>query len=265
MNKLIRINKVLLVLLIFYVSSILFFYRTDYFRINFLPVSVYLFYPRGNDREMLRAVINGDIDMIEKYSNEHNVDVNKLSRNDNLSFLHFAFLTKQKDSFEKLLELGAIPDKTTGMRHVFTLSTYDHDPYYFDILFDYPKNFINYVESISGQYIYPKAITRAESIRRFKLLFEKGADPNRIRPGNPLSLISTALYRCDYDRVLILLNHGVLFDDLSVRKLIEPNPENYRKRVCSVSREDIVYFLNKHYSIDVKLQVVIDNNGDIIE
>lgn len=255
------------IFLIIYTVIVIAYYKSDYFKINFLPVSSYIFYSEKDDRLLLKAIVNNDIDSISRIIDNLNIDINKLDRTGEFTFLQFAFISSNKKTFSKLLEYGAIPDRIRISRNVFTLSTLDKDSFYIKKLFDYPDNFINYNEAISGHHIFFGTLKRSEALSRFSLLLDSGADPNRARPNWPVSPIKSALSDCDYDRVLILLNHGAIFDTDAIRWLIEPpSPRSYKKRESSASREDIVVFLKKHYDLELILKHVIDvNTGEVIK
>ncbi len=267
MSKIITGKNLFYALIICYVISVFTFYGRDFFLLNFLPVSVRLFYPPGDERDMLRAVVKADVKKIEELIENKNVDVNQLERSDSFSYLLFAFINDQKESFTRLLDYGASPDLSRNIRHTFTLSTYDPDTFYIEKLLEYPENFIDYVEAISGQYIFPTAIDRDESLRRYNLLYESGANPNRPRPNWPVKPIEKALIQCDYDRVLILLSYNVIFGEFAIKRLIDPPSSHvYKKRESSATRKDVQVYLKEHYGLDIVLKEVINNyTGEIIE
>lgn len=258
-------RKIFNKLIIIYIITVTVFYGRDYFLFAFLPVSVRTFYPPGNERDMLRAVVKGDIDKMEELIDS--VDVNQLDRSNSISYLLFAYLEREKQSFSKLLEYGASPDISKNIRHTFSMSTDDRDSYYMETLLKYPENFKDYVETISGHKFFPIAIDRAESLRRYRLLYDYGADPDRARPTWPVTPIRSALIDCDYDRVLILLDYGAIFNEISIEWLIEPPySQDYKERVSSATREDVVAYLSEHYDLDITLKEVVDEStGEVIK
>ena len=71
-------------------------------------VAIYWLYPWDRDaRRMARAVVEEDIEQIDELAQSGKVDVNMLARNDKTSFLIIASFLEKKQSFVKLLDLGA--------------------------------------------------------------------------------------------------------------------------------------------------------------
>ena len=259
-----RINKRFTILyLVLYSLAVIAFYGNDLFMLKIFPVSVRTFYPPGPHREMLRAIIKGDVDKIENLVEHEGADVNQLERSNVMSFLKFAFLKKQKECFVKLLDYGAHPDIINHQRHVFSLSAKRADPFYFEKLLEYKQNFIDYVPAISGHEYYPEAINQEESLRRYKLVYEAGADPNMTRPGWPVRPIDSALYSLDWDRVLVLLKHGVLLDEESIGLIIRPEVNFSNEMFASqASREDVAAYIKEHYGMDLILEDFHDRRND---
>ena len=71
-------------------------------------VPIYWLYPWDRDaRKMVRAVIEEDVELIEELVRSGRVDVNMNARDDDTRFLFIATLLQKKQSYVKLLDLGA--------------------------------------------------------------------------------------------------------------------------------------------------------------
>jgi len=71
-------------------------------------VAIYWLYPWDRDaRRMARAVLEEDVEQIDELVQSGKVDVNMNARGGNIRFLSIATLNGKKQSFVKLLDLGA--------------------------------------------------------------------------------------------------------------------------------------------------------------
>lgn len=259
-----RIKKSINIFIIIYCLFVYFYYAIDFINLGSIPISSRLFYSSFNERSMLKAVVKGDLEAIENLVTKGEVDVNNIDITRSLTFLQFAYLSEKKNSFVKLLELGAHPDNRVSKRHMFTISTYESDSYYFDTMLKYKNNFINFKKAISGHYFYSNNTDRLESLRRYKLLYSLGADPNLPRPNELVLPLESALHSCDYDRVLVLLKYRVKWTDIATDWLIKPPIiDEFINRESKATRENIKEYLENHYNLNIVLENVIDT-GEII-
>ena len=94
----------------FYVFGLLFSALTlaSCYHIRVEGVAIYWLYPWDRDaRKMARAVVEEDVEQIDELVQSGKVDVNMNARGGNIRFLSIATLNGKKQSFVKLLDLGA--------------------------------------------------------------------------------------------------------------------------------------------------------------
>ena len=78
------------------------------YHIRVEEVPIFRLYPWDRDaRRMARAVVEEDVEQIDELAQSGKVDVNMKARDDDVSFLWIAIALDKKQSFVKLLDLGA--------------------------------------------------------------------------------------------------------------------------------------------------------------
>ena len=207
------------------------------YHIRVEEVPVFWLYPWNRDaRRMAHAVIEEDIEQIEELVQSGRVDVNMKARDDT-SFLTIATLLGKKQSFVKLLDLGADIHWGKG----YDAPVYDAAGYYAEVAGD-----LYYLEEALKRGLDPnhRLVSRAERpiffplkvayhaekgtmpenyLAKLKLLISYGADlslpslgPSESYPsGSGSNMIPNAAWEGYYDTVYYLLTEfeGIQYKD----------------------------------------------------
>jgi ankyrin repeat protein len=227
----------------------------------------------GQYYNLIKAISKNDTNQIEYLIKKYKLDLNH--RDDDslgMTLLYWAIYNDKKNSFKKLLDLGADPNFMDSLSTVPVISRAAANPntdYLKDCLLHHGNpNIISLYDKNGSPYFSPldaaasggNFTNEKNFVSNIELLIRYGADVNYSK--DYYVPLTTSLVHSRYEKALILLKNGAdpqkvriiklnSTDTIKICQILKENDENFnRPDSVNKSKMAVIKYLKEHFNLD---------------